>query len=96
MRKPLEQFITQLVVLLALAPQTSSVQCDGSGFYNGPGAESPSIGRTQPGPADDLTSLNGFNRDRTPMGAVYVERHSSMTDDIKVIGLFTLLEGKSG
>src|SRR3989304_2489775 len=49
--KPFHQFIAQIVILLALVPQTLSVQGDCARQFRGPRVEVPAVGGKEPGPS---------------------------------------------
>src|SRR3970040_959577 len=46
--KPFHQFIAQVVILLALVPQTLTIQGEGARQFRGPGVAVPAVGGKEP------------------------------------------------
>src|SRR3990170_748589 len=90
--KPFHQFIAQVVILLALVPQTLPIQGDGARQFRGPGVEVPAVGRKEPGPSQHVPLVDRLDRHAPARGNRHLQRHRPVADEVEGIRLLTFLE----
>src|SRR3990172_6240037 len=71
--KPFHQFIAQVVILLALVPQTLPIQGDGARQFRGPGVKMPAVGGEEPGPSQHVPLVDRLDR-HTPRAGTAISR----------------------
>ena len=84
---PREQFISQVVVGFALRAQAPAIHANRKCLLDRARAKARSMGRDQPGPAQNVAFTKGLNRDCPPRRGVKLDGNVAPSDQVKPIDL---------
>jgi hypothetical protein len=94
MGKAFQQFIAEVVVIFALPAQAFSIEGNGAGQIQRFRVKMPAVRRDQPGPPEDVTLAEGFDRDMTPFRREQLKRNPTFSYEIELIRLRPLPENE--
>src|SRR5207249_3039946 len=82
-----EQLVAQIVVLVSLAAQAFAVERDRAGRLRRMSVEPPSIGRNEPGPAQDVARSKDLDRHRRMAPGRNVDHYLALSNEIELVGV---------
>jgi len=90
LRETHQEFIAQVMVDGALVAQTSAVERNRAGRFDGVSVKVPSIGGYQPIPAENISVGQRLDHDSPTLGSVARDSDLALPNQIKPIGIFVL------